>query len=110
MVDPRAGSSASAARKSSSASSSAEFTQSPQQPLKVPIPRLRRPSATGDDGSGGSAGGSGGDKHRVSHACEPCRQRKTKVCADNPFRTQCFFIYILYNNTDYLPAMFHAMG
>ncbi|KAL7268301.1 hypothetical protein RUND412_009080 [Rhizina undulata] len=46
------------------------------QGLKVAIPRLRRPSGTGDDGTGSVSG----DKHRVSHACEPCRQRKTKAC------------------------------
>lgn len=84
MADPRTG----AARKSSSASSSAaEFAQSPQQQQgnsKVPIPRLR-PSATRDDGSGGSTGASGGDRHRVPHACEPCRQRKTKVRAEKPY-------------------------
>ncbi|RPB09768.1 hypothetical protein P167DRAFT_538282 [Morchella conica CCBAS932] len=87
MADPRTG----AARKSSSASSSAaEFAQSPQQQgnSKVPIPRLR-PSATRDDGSGGSTGASGGDRHRVPHACEPCRQRKTKCSGERPICKHC---------------------
>jgi hypothetical protein len=48
---------------------------------KVPIPRLRRASKPRNEVPGGSSGGSLADsKHRVSHACEPCRQRKTKVC------------------------------
>lgn len=44
------------------------------------IPRLHRASG-GDDDSVGSD-----SKHRVSHACEPCRQRKTKVRARPPAR------------------------
>ena len=43
--------------------------------MKVPIPRLKQSSKSGEE----SAGLSAGDKQRVSHACEPCRQRKTKV-------------------------------
>ena len=47
---------------------------------KVPIPRLRRGSKSREDSFSGSVIGSLADgKHRVSHACEPCRQRKTKV-------------------------------
>ncbi len=52
---------------------------------KIAIPRLRR-------GSGGaSAGGSStvGDKHRVTHACEPCRHRKTKCSGDRPVCKHC---------------------
>lgn len=82
MVDPRSFANAYRKSKSSSASSSQEPGQSPSSylPLKVPIPRLRRSSvAPVEEGNSGS-GGVNNDKHRVSHACEPCRQRKTKVC------------------------------
>lgn len=78
MMESHIGPSMGAVRGSSSASSSAELIvqSSPQRP-RVAIPRL--PQLSGDDGSGSPAGC--GDKHRVSHACEPCRQRKTKVRA-----------------------------
>lgn len=52
---------------------------------KIAIPRLRRGS------EGASAGGSSivGDKHRVSHACEPCRHRKTKCSGERPVCKHC---------------------
>lgn len=53
---------------------------------KVPIPRLP-PKHEGSVRLGfGKETGAGKDtKNRVSHACEPCRQRKTKV------RAACFY-------------------
>lgn len=58
---------------------------------KVAIPRLRR------DSEGYNSTKSGG-RHRVTHACEPCRQRKTKCSGDRPvckhctdFRIQCYY-------------------
>lgn len=58
---------------------------------KVAIPRLRR------DSEGYSSTKSGG-RHRVTHACEPCRQRKTKCSGDRPickhcadFKIQCYY-------------------
>jgi len=30
-----------------------------------------------------------GDKHRVSHACEPCRHRKTKCSGERPVCKHC---------------------
>ena len=61
---------------------------------KIAIPRLRRDS---DIGSGvGSS--KGGEKHRVSHACEPCRHRKTKCSGERPVCKHCedFKISCLY--------------
>ena len=52
---------------------------------KVAIPRLPRPSATTSPiGSVRT-----GDKHRVTHACEPCRQRKTKCSGEQPSCKHC---------------------
>lgn len=48
-----------------------------QDRLKLPIPRLRKSSNPRDDDHGLTSPIDG--KSRVSHACEPCRQRKTKV-------------------------------
>lgn len=60
---------------------------------KVAIPRLKRPiDAAGEDASR-SAG-----RHRVNHACEPCRHRKTKCSGERPvcrhcqdFKIACFY-------------------
>jgi len=67
--------------------------ESSQKAAKVAIPRLERSiDPTGED-----AGRLGG-RHRVTHACEPCRRRKTKCsgeraicrhCAD--FKIACFY-------------------
>ena len=44
---------------------------------KVAIPRLQKPEVRSGFGKEQVAGKD--TKNRVSHACEPCRQRKTKV-------------------------------
>lgn len=54
-------------------------------PSKVAIPRLRRDSDVGS----GVTSLKGGDKHRVSHACEPCRHRKTKCSGERPVCKHC---------------------
>ncbi|KAJ4507579.1 hypothetical protein HRR83_004159 [Exophiala dermatitidis] len=60
---------------------------------KVAIPRLKRSV----DGEGQDAPRSGG-RHRVNHACEPCRHRKTKCSGERPvcrhcqdFKIACFY-------------------
>lgn len=60
---------------------------------KVAIPRLKRII----DADGGEAQRSGG-RHRVNHACEPCRHRKTKCSGERPvcrhcqdFKITCFY-------------------
>lgn len=57
----------------------------PGQPLKIAIPRLRRES----DIASRHGSSKGGDKHRVSHACEPCRHRKTKCSGERPVCKHC---------------------
>ena len=52
---------------------------------KVAIPRLRR----GSEDQTISRIATIGDKHRVTHACEPCRQRKTKCSGDRPICQHC---------------------
>ena len=55
-----------------------------QRTPKIAIPRLRRGS------EGASAASSAiGDKHRVNHACEPCRHRKTKCSGERPICKHC---------------------
>ncbi|KAI9703356.1 MAG: hypothetical protein M1836_007924 [Candelina mexicana] len=54
-------------------------------PPKVAIPRIPRES---DDGPQMSPA-RGGDKHRVGHACEPCRHRKTKCSGERPACKHC---------------------
>ena len=56
-----------------------------QNPSKVAIPRLRRNS----EDQSLSKGSAVADKNRVSHACEPCRQRKTKCSGDRPLCQHC---------------------
>ena len=63
-------------------------TQSQTQELcvaKIAIPRLAR------DSDSVSAAGSSviGDKHRVNHACQPCRHRKTKCSGERPMCKHC---------------------
>ena len=54
--------------------------------LKVAIPRLPRDNETSlVAGSGRDAG----EKARVSHACEPCRARKTKCSGERPTCAHC---------------------
>ena len=64
-----------------------------QKLAKVAIPRLKRSvDALGDDAS------RSGGRHRVNHACEPCRHRKTKCSGERPvcrhcqdFKITCFY-------------------
>lgn len=60
---------------------------------KVAIPRLKRESDVTPGGSSKSGG-----RHRINHACEPCRQRKTKCSGERPvckhcqdFRISCYY-------------------
>lgn len=51
---------------------------------KVAIPRLPQ------KGDAASAGGTrSGGRHRVMHACEPCRLRKTKCSGEKPACKHC---------------------
>ena len=52
---------------------------------KVAIPRLRRES----DAASATGPSRSGDKHRISHACEPCRSRKTKCSGEKPKCRHC---------------------
>ena len=59
---------------------------------KIAIPRLKNTAETTSN-SGRSTG-----RHRVNHACEPCRQRKTKCSGERPvcihcqdFKIACFY-------------------
>lgn len=51
---------------------------------KVAIPRLKRSIDAQDEGSTRSGG-----RHRVNHACEPCRHRKTKCSGERPICRHC---------------------
>ncbi|KAL8802281.1 MAG: hypothetical protein Q9182_003933, partial [Xanthomendoza sp. 2 TL-2023] len=70
---------------------------SPQHAGKMPIPRLKR-NIDGPSTSGSA--NSSDNKHRVSHACEPCRQRKTKCSGERPICKHCedFKITCLYED------------
>ena len=61
-----------------------DSTQS-QTTFKVAIPRLNR--NRGDQSP--SLGPVAADKNRVSHACEPCRRRKTKCSGERPRCQHC---------------------
>lgn len=52
---------------------------------KIAIPRLRHDS----DGPSSLATSSLIDKSRVTHACEPCRNRKTKCSGERPVCIHC---------------------
>lgn len=56
-----------------------------RQGAKMAIPRLRRDS----DNVSATGSSTVGDKHRVSHACEPCRHRKTKCSGERPTCKHC---------------------
>ena len=68
-------------------------TDSSQRTAKVAIPRLKRSiDASAEDTT------RPGGRHRVTHACEPCRHRKTKCSGERPvcrhcvdFKIQCFY-------------------
>ncbi|KAL8849238.1 MAG: hypothetical protein Q9221_005768 [Calogaya cf. arnoldii] len=55
----------------------------PQRAAKVPIPRLNKSKEDS------SAAGFSGPHQRVTHACEPCRQRKTKCSGERPICKHC---------------------
>ncbi|KAL9609236.1 MAG: hypothetical protein Q9167_005971 [Letrouitia subvulpina] len=59
---------------------------SAQRTMKMPIPRLRREN---EGQAGHQSSGLGDGKQRVSHACEPCRQRKTKCSGERPVCKHC---------------------
>ena len=61
-----------------------DSTQS-QNTSKVAIPRLNR----NRDEQSPSLGPVAADKNRVTHACEPCRQRKTKCSGERPRCQHC---------------------
>lgn len=56
----------------------------PAKAPKVAIPRLLN---KGDSAAGG--GTKSGGRHRVMHACEPCRSRKTKCSGEKPACKHC---------------------
>ena len=56
----------------------------PAKAPKVAIPRLPH---KGDSGPGGGTKSAG--RHRVMHACEPCRSRKTKCSGEKPACKHC---------------------
>lgn len=56
----------------------------PTKAPKVAIPRLPN---KGDSAAGG--GTQSGGRHRVMHACEPCRSRKTKCSGEKPACKHC---------------------
>lgn len=58
----------------------------PQRIPKMPIPRLRRNT----DGPPITEASINSDtRNRVSHACEPCRHRKTKCSGERPVCRHC---------------------
>lgn len=60
-------------------------TTQQQGAAKIAIPRLHR-----EPDLASTAGFSVlGDKHRVTHACESCRRRKTKCSGDRPLCKHC---------------------
>ena len=61
-----------------------DSTQS-QNTFKVAIPRLNRNRVDQSPSLGPVAA----DKNRVSHACEPCRRRKTKCSGERPRCQHC---------------------
>ena len=67
------------------ATTSHQGSKESQNPSKVAIPRLRRNS----EDQSLSKGSAAMDKNRVAHACEPCRQRKTKCSGERPACQHC---------------------
>lgn len=70
---------------------------SPQSRPKLPIPRLRRAT---DGPPTGATSGSLDSKNRVTHACEPCRHRKTKCSGERPVCKHCQDFKIQCNYAD----------
>jgi hypothetical protein len=62
---------------------------------KIAIPRLKKPAGTASNPARLSG------RHRVNHACEPCRQRKTKCSGERPVCAHC---------QDFKIACFYADG
>ena len=62
---------------------------------KIAIPRLKKTAETASKSPRSSG------RHRVNHACEPCRQRKTKCSGERPVCTHC---------QDFKIACFYADG
>jgi Fungal Zn(2)-Cys(6) binuclear cluster domain len=56
----------------------------PTKAPKVAIPRLLQ---KGESPTG--SGAKSGSRHRVMHACEPCRSRKTKCSGEKPACKHC---------------------
>ncbi|KAL8892732.1 MAG: hypothetical protein Q9192_005576 [Flavoplaca navasiana] len=69
----------------------------PQRAAKMPIPRLKR---NNDDPGAAGSNNAESNKHRVTHACEPCRQRKTKCSGERPVCKHCedFNILCIYED------------
>ena len=68
-------------------------SESSRKQGKVAIPRLKRNIDAVGDGATQSGG-----RHRVTHACEPCRHRKTKCSGERPtcrhcedFKISCYY-------------------
>lgn len=57
--------------------------EGPSKAAKIAIPRLKR---THD---GAEHASKPGGRHRVTHACEPCRHRKTKCSGERPICRHC---------------------
>lgn len=60
---------------------------------KIAIPRLKRNIDAANEGATRTGG-----RHRVNHACEPCRHRKTKCSGERPtcrhcqdFKISCYY-------------------
>lgn len=66
--------------------------EAPAKSAKVAIPRLKRAAESGEGNT------KSGGRHRVNHACEPCRHRKTKCSGERPTCRHCqdFKIYCYY--------------
>lgn len=68
-------------------------SDSSRKAAKIAIPRLKRSVDAIGEGSTKSGG-----RHRVTHACEPCRHRKTKCSGERPtcrhcqdFKISCYY-------------------
>jgi hypothetical protein len=59
-------------------------SEASRKAAKVAIPRLKRSVDAGGEGTTRSGG-----RHRVTHACEPCRHRKTKCSGERPVCQHC---------------------
>lgn len=67
-------------------------TETSSKAAKVAIPRLKR-TLESEEGAAKLGG-----RHRVTHACEPCRHRKTKCSGERPacrhcqdFKISCYY-------------------